>query len=273
MPSACAPWSGRCHSSTPADASSAFRHRGSTGPAAGRRETAAASVAMFSYCSDIARKRPIPLHQPAGGRRYPASPRQRCAVKNATAHVPRLLYAKGLGVNRDFITAYAWFTVAFEGYQEMRDSRMEFKKYSNDADVSRNYILTQLSEKEKLMAIGKVQSIKLGIDINFPSTTITSTPENSNLYSGNTAIGTSANGTKFRVYFREDGAVFYNDKKGVSQKGRWVLKNNGLMCYDWQAWKDQCYLHERDGDIYQSYREGIDKGSKFRIIIGDAPLN
>ena len=88
MPSACAPWSGRCHSSTPADASSAFRHRGSTGPAAGRRETAAASVAMFSYCSDIARKRPIPLHQPAGGRRYPASPRQRCAVKNATAHVP-----------------------------------------------------------------------------------------------------------------------------------------------------------------------------------------
>ena len=97
MPSACAPWSGRCHSSTPADASSAFRHRGSTGPAAGRRETAAASVAMFSYCSDIARKRPIPLHQPAGGRRYPASPRQRCAVKNATAHVP----LSGLQVFKD----------------------------------------------------------------------------------------------------------------------------------------------------------------------------
>ena len=102
MPSACAPWSGRCHSSTPADASSAFRHRGSTGPAAGRRETAAASVAMFSYCSDIARKRPIPLHQPAGGRRYPASPRQRCAVKNATAHVPPIGFALPRGHDRPY---------------------------------------------------------------------------------------------------------------------------------------------------------------------------
>ena len=35
-PSGCAPWSARCRCATPADPSSAFRHRQSTGPAAGK---------------------------------------------------------------------------------------------------------------------------------------------------------------------------------------------------------------------------------------------
>ena len=39
------------------------------------------------------------------------------------------------------------------------------------------------------------------------------------LYAGNTAVGVSPSGRRFRVYFGKDGKVVYNDSKGLSQTG------------------------------------------------------
>ena len=97
---------------------------------------------------------------------------------------------------------------------------------------------------------------------------IVSTKKNIKLYSGNTAVATSPNGRKFRVYFGKDGKVDCKDSKGLSQTGKWVLTDEGMLCYDWRKWKDRCYSHKKIGDGYQSYRDGKTKGSKFKLAPG-----
>ena len=101
---------------------------------------------------------------------------------------------------------------------------------------------------------------------------VVSIKKNRNIYAGNTAIGTSPSGRKFRVYYGKDGKVAYKDSKGLSQKGKWVITDDGMMCYDWRQWKDRCYAHRKDGDGYQSYREGNTKGSRFSIAPGKVGL-
>lgn len=101
---------------------------------------------------------------------------------------------------------------------------------------------------------------------------VVSTKENRHVYAGNTALGTSPSGRKFRVYYRNDGQVIYADSKGLSQSGKWTITDDGMLCYDWQRWKDRCYSHRKDGDEFQSYRDGKTKGSKFRIEPGEVGL-
>ena len=101
---------------------------------------------------------------------------------------------------------------------------------------------------------------------------VVSIKTNRHVYTGNTAIGTSPSGRTFRVYYGKDGKVSYKDSKGLSQKGKWVITDNGMMCYDWRHWKDRCYAHRKDGDSYQSYREGNTKGSRFSIAPGNVGL-
>lgn len=101
---------------------------------------------------------------------------------------------------------------------------------------------------------------------------VVSTKENRQVYAGNTALGTSPSGRKFRVYYGKDGKVVYGDSKGLSQTGTWVLTDDGMMCYDWRRWKDRCYSHRKDGDEFQSYRDGESKGSRFRIEPGNVGL-
>ncbi|NKB56588.1 MAG: hypothetical protein GKS00_09645 [Alphaproteobacteria bacterium] len=101
---------------------------------------------------------------------------------------------------------------------------------------------------------------------------VVSTKQNLHVYKGNTALGTSPSGRKFRVYFGTDGTVSYSDSKGLSQKGKWLITDDGMMCYDWQRWKDRCYSHRKDGDGFQSYREGKTKGSRFTIAPGKVEL-
>ena len=77
---------------------------------------------------------------------------------------------------------------------------------------------------------------------------IVSLKKNIHLYAGNTAVGTSPSGRKFRVFFEKGGKVIYADSKGLSQTGKWVITDDGMMCYDWQRWRDRCYSHKIDGD-------------------------
>ncbi len=101
---------------------------------------------------------------------------------------------------------------------------------------------------------------------------VVSTKQNRHIYAGNTAVGASPSGRKFRVFYGEDGTVVYSDSKGLSQKGKWLITGDGMMCYDWRRWKDRCYSHRKEGDTYQSYREGKSKGSRFEIKKGNVKL-
>ncbi len=101
---------------------------------------------------------------------------------------------------------------------------------------------------------------------------IVSLKKNTHLYAGNTAVGTSPSGRKFRVFYGKDGTVVYSDSKGLAQSGKWLITDDGMMCYDWQRWKDRCYSHRKDGDTYQSFRDGKTKGSKFILKNGRVNL-
>ena len=101
---------------------------------------------------------------------------------------------------------------------------------------------------------------------------VVSTKANRNVYAGNTALGTSPSGRKFRIFYGKDGQVAYTDDKGLSQTGTWTITDDGLMCYDWKRWRDRCYSHRKDGEWYQSYRDGRTKGSRFRIVPGNVGL-
>ena len=101
---------------------------------------------------------------------------------------------------------------------------------------------------------------------------VVSTKKNLHVYEGNTAVGTSPSGRKFRVYYGKDGQVVYSDSKGLSQTGKWIITDDGMMCYDWRRWRDRCYSHRKDGDGYQSYRDGKTKGSRFTIAPGRVGL-
>jgi hypothetical protein len=101
---------------------------------------------------------------------------------------------------------------------------------------------------------------------------IVSTRKNLHIYAGNTAVGTSPSGRKFRVFYGKDGTVAYSDSKGLSQTGKWIVTDDGMMCYDWRRWKDRCYSHKKDGDTFQSYRDGKTKGSRFVMKKGNVKL-
>ncbi len=101
---------------------------------------------------------------------------------------------------------------------------------------------------------------------------IVSLKKNKHLYAGNTAVGSSPSGRKFRVFFEKGGKVIYADSKGLSQTGKWVITDDGMMCYDWQRWRDRCYSHKIDGDEYQSLRDGKTKGSRFKLAPGNVGL-
>lgn len=45
-----------------------------------------------------------------------------------------------------------------------------------------------------------------------------------------------------------------------------------MMCYDWRRWRDRCYSHKKDGNGYQSYRDGKVKGSRFTLEPGNVGL-
>jgi len=102
---------------------------------------------------------------------------------------------------------------------------------------------------------------------------IVSIKKNRHLYAGNTAVGVSPSGRRFRVYFGKDGKVVYNDSKGLSQTGTWVITDDGMMCYDWRKWRDRCYSHKESASIYQSFRDGKVKGSRFVLQKGNVGLN
>ena len=101
---------------------------------------------------------------------------------------------------------------------------------------------------------------------------VVSLKKNNKLYAGNTAVGTSPSGRKFVVFFAKDGKVTYKDSKGLSQTGKWILTDDGMLCYDWRRWRDRCYSHKLDGDEYQSYRDGKTKGSRFKLAPGKVGL-
>ena len=88
-PSGCARWSAWCRCATPAGASSAFRHRGSTRPAAGRRNPAATLATVFPHCSDLAWNRRILLARQDQADDIRPHPTGNARQKNATAHMPR----------------------------------------------------------------------------------------------------------------------------------------------------------------------------------------
>ena len=76
---------------------SAFRHRRSTGPAAGKRQAVAALVIMFIYYSEPAPEPAGSARPPGPDRRYPVAPPQRCARGNrhsAHASIRGLLPAR-----------------------------------------------------------------------------------------------------------------------------------------------------------------------------------
>ena len=87
-PSGCARWSAWCRCATPADASSAFRHRRSTRPAAGRRNPAATLATVFPHCSDLAWNRRILLARQDQADDIRPHPTGNAPQKNATAHMP-----------------------------------------------------------------------------------------------------------------------------------------------------------------------------------------
>ena len=74
-------------------------------------------------------------------------------------------------------------------------------------------------------------------------------------------------------YFGKDGKVVYNDSKGLSQTGTWVITDDGMMCYDWRKWRDRCYSHKESAGTYQSFRDVKVKGSRFVLQKGNVGLN
>ena len=102
---------------------------------------------------------------------------------------------------------------------------------------------------------------------------IESIKKNRHLYAGNTAVGVSPSGRRFRVYFGKDGKVVYNDSKGLSQTSTWVITDDGMMCYDWRKWRGRCYSHKESAGTYQSFRDGKVKGSRFVLQKGNVDLN
>ncbi len=95
---------------------------------------------------------------------------------------------------------------------------------------------------------------------------------NKALYADHTAVGKAPSGRDFRVYYGAGGTVKYVDSKGNTQRGEWLLTDDGMMCYDWKKWRDRCYSHRQEGTYLQSYRDGKIKGSKFRLVKGDIGL-
>ena len=53
--------------------------------------------------------------------------------------------------------------------------------------------------------------------------------KNMHVYAGNTAVGTSPSGRKFRDYYGKDGKVVYSDSKGLTQIGKWIITDDGMM--------------------------------------------
>ena len=71
----------------------------------------------------------------------------------------------------------------------------------------------------------------------------------------------------------KDGKVVYNNSKGLSQSGTWLITDDGMMCFDWRKWRDRCYSHKESATIYQSFRNGKVKGSRFVLQKGNVGLN
>lgn len=101
---------------------------------------------------------------------------------------------------------------------------------------------------------------------------IVSIKKNRHLYAGNTAVGVSPSGRRFRVYFGKDGKVVCNDSKGLSQTGTWVITDDGMMCCDRRKWRDRCYSHKESAGTYQRFRDGKVKGSRFVLQKGNVGL-
>lgn len=172
-----------------------------------------------------------------------------------------VMYAKGQGVERDKVRAHMWLALgAAMGDSDANKGRDMIARSLAPAALATARAMARDWREEHADPTPKPPGDAQGI--------LVSITANRHLYAGNTALGVSASGREFRVYFGRNGSVEYRGADGVTQHGTWTITAGGMLCYAWATWPHRCYIHYKTGDEYQSYRDGKKKGSRFVIKRG-----
>ena len=89
---------------------------------------------------------------------------------------------------------------------------------------------------------------------------------------GNTVIGKTDRGTRYKYYLKKGGTQVLNLESGFYDKGTWEIKD-GKLCMQWERVRQGKYYclrdYELNGDLYTSFNEANGKrGGPYRIAKG-----
>ena len=98
-----------------------------------------------------------------------------------------------------------------------------------------------------------------------------SAPEIQSLLANNTAVGVSASGVPYDVYFAGNGIAHFRDQN-VSDSGTWSVRADGSLCSTLPRIAqgvEHCYTVMRYGNVILYQRpDGVAEGS-IRVMTGD----